>query len=910
MPKAKRSKVIPWSAAELRAPGAVRTYAGQTSTLVAVPIGGIGTGCVSLGGWGQLQDWEIYGRPGKGNLNEMAFFSLYAKPRGGHPVVKVLQGPTAGPRMGPAIPAFFKGGASGAWNRAHGAGLPHFRSGALTVRYPLAELSLRDPNFPLVPRLTAWNPFIPLNEDDSSIPCAIFQWEIANPSDVACDATLFMNLSNTIGFPEATGGKNSYRDDEGMRGLFFTTERHAPGSPRFGTMALATSHPRVTYLTHWKRGGWYDPLTDFWAQAQSGALDEGVAAESSGDAPGEPGSLGIRLSIPARGTRSATMVLAWHFPTQEHYWAKPDAEGRRPSWAPWYATKWTDAWDAARYALANLRRLESETRGFVDTLHSTTLPGHVVEAVSATSSILKSPTCLRLTGGEFWGWEGCNDADGCCAGTCTHVWNYQQMLPFLFPRLERGIRETDYAHNLHDNGHMSFRMPLPLGTPGSASYHAAADGQLGGIMKVYRDWRISGDDAWLARLWPSVKRSLQFAWVAWDRDRDGVMEAPQHNTYDIEFWGPNTMCGSFYLGALRAAEEMARALGDGQSAEKYAALFKRGSAWMDAHLWNGEYFVQRVDPNAGKNDLFARPVAEQGSGVDETGAPKYQYGAGCLSDQLLGQLFAEFLELGDLFDSAHIDGAMRSIYRYNWKRELFDHANPQRIYAQDEEPGLLLCTWPRGNPERFPFPYSDEVWTGIEYATAALAAYRGMVDESLAMVKAVRVRHDGATRNPFDEFECGHHYARAMASYAVLLALSGFVADLPHARLALRPRLSQSFFQCFFSVDSGWGLIGQEIPAKGPARYFVDVRYGSVKLSTLSVAALRGKPGQPARPGRPARPRSITATLGKAKVRAEARESSLAGEGKGAGASAPGMDLVLGRAVIVKPGKKLEIVVG
>jgi non-lysosomal glucosylceramidase len=871
-------------------PGAVRTYRDRQLDMVAVPLGGIGTGCVSLGGWGQLRDWEIYGRPGKGNINDAAFFTLSARPSGGKSVTKVLQGPGGGPRMGPPSAARFFDGASGKWGRAEGAGLPHFRTAELSVHYPFAELSLRDTTMPLRATLTAWNPFIPLNEDDSSIPCAVFQWEITNPTSSTIDATLFLNMTNTVGGADRTGARNVFRSAGPLRGMVFTTDKHAPDSLSYGTMAMLTSHRTVTYLNHWKRGGWFDPLTDFWAQACTGKLDETVPSESSGDLPGETGSIGLRFTLPAGGARTFPIVVAWHFPNQEMYWARPDAEGKRPAWKPWYATRWADAWDAAAYALAELPRLAKETHLYDEILRSSTLPGHVLEAVASTSSILKSPTCLRLTGGEFWAWEGCHDGDGCCDGSCTHVWNYQQTLSSLFPRLERGLRETDYAYNLHANGHMSFRTPLPLGTMGSDAFHAAADGQLGGVMKVYREWRISGDRDWLVRLWPSVKQALHFAWIAWDRDRDGVLEFPQHNTYDIEFWGPNTLCGSFYLGALRAAEEMALFLGESDAAATYRRTFESGRARMDKELWNGEYFVQKIDLAAGRDDLFKRPVAEQGIGTDEHGLPKYQYGSGCLSDQLLGQLFAEMLELGDLFDATHIDTASRSIFAHNWKPDLFDHANPQRIYAQDEEAGLLLCTWPDGRSERFPFPYSDEVWTGIEYTTAALLAYRGLVDEALAILKGLRERYDGSRRNPFDEFECGHHYARAMASYAMVLALSGFSADLPHGRIALHPRVSQADFRCFFSVDTGWGIVTQGLPRPGRARWGLDVMRGSLSVGVMSVPAPEG--GRGAAAGRAPR---ITARIGDTAIPATVVRTER------------GLDLALARRVTVRPGKGLRM---
>ena len=770
--------------------------------------------------------------------------------------------------------------------------MPHFPRCSFAAHYPFAELVLSDAKLPLRISLTAWNPFIPLNDRDSSIPCAVFQWTIVNPTRRPFDATLFVNLTNLVGFPETGGGLNELRDDGSIRGISFTNPRHPADSPLAGTMALATPHRSVTWLTRWIRGGWFDALTDFWRQASSGRLDESVGPETS--QPGHPdiSSLGLRFRLAPGATSTLPVLISWHRPVQEMYWDAAGPEGQRPRWNTFMASCWADAWEAAAYALAELPRLERETRRYDETLRSTSVPGFVLESVSATSSILKSPTCLRLPGGELWAWEGCHDRTGCCAGSCTHVWNYQQALPYLFPALERGLRETEYANSLAPDGHMLFRMPLPLGERGRHDSHAAADGQLGGVLKLYREWRVSGDDAWLARLWPAAKASLEYAWCSWDRDRDGVMEGLQHNTYDIEFWGPNTLCGSFYLAALRAGEKIARHLGDPASADRYRALFEQGRAWTDANLWNGEYYEQRVRPDAGADDPYRRPAADMGAGTDVAGQPKYQYGSGCLADQLLGQLFAELLELGDLYDRAHLDAAALAIFRYNWRNGFFDHANPQRVYAQDEESGLVLCTWPRGGRPAFPFPYSEEVWTGIEYTTAALLACRGLVNEALAVVKAVRERYDGSRRNPFDEFECGHHYARAMASWAVLLALTGFTADLPCRRLAFAPRVGSGSgrdFTAFFSVGTGWGLYRQRFTAKAAARYEVEVRYGTLILETLGVPEPPG--------GFPAGAR-VRALVG-------GREAAAS-----ISAAARGSDVHLSPARELRPGRTLIVEVG
>jgi len=271
----------------------------------------------------------------------------------------------------------------------------------------------------------------------------------------------------------------------------------------------------------------------------------------------------------------------------------------------------------------------------------------VLDAVSSQASILHSPTVLRLPDGTFYGFEGCHATSGCCEGSCTHVWNYAQTVAFLFPALERSLRDADYTYNLKDDGYMGFRLQLPLGSP-PASFHPAADGQIGGALKVYRDWHLSGDDAWLRRLWPKVKKALEYAWVHWDADRDGVMEGIQHNTYDIEFHGPNTMMGSFYLGALRAGEEMARYLGDMAAAEHYRAVYESGRARMEVLLFNGEYYRQLVDQDP---------------------ALKYQYGEGCLSDQMIGQWFAHLVGLGYLFEPEHVRSAIAAVFRHNWRTD-------------------------------------------------------------------------------------------------------------------------------------------------------------------------------------------------------------------------------------------------
>ncbi len=826
--------------------GPLAPYTGRKLSQIAFPLGGIGTGSVSLSGGGALIDWEIFNRPNIGSTMPYSFFTLWAQAKDEPPVCKVVQAPPQPP---------FSGGGAGTYrgfgfgvSRDNGAGLPHLRECVFHGEYPLARLDFADPDLPVDVTLHAFNPFIPLDADDSGLPAAIFHFELHNPGPKPVRVALAANLYNAVGYggegpfnaPPVGGSVNAYCDDDGVRGLLFSTSRYAAGDPRFGSMALSTWWAAVDRQTCWFRGAWFDALQKFWDEfSTTGALQDRVYDDPSPDGAGDVGSIVLKAEIAPGETVTLPVAITWYFPNFSKYWGKMPSgmdgnELPRPTWKNHYATRFADAWAVAGYIARNIARLHADTKRFHDTLFSSTLPPYVLDAVSSQMSTLKTTTCLRLTDGTFYGFEGCHTTAGCCEGSCTHVWNYAQTLAFLFPALERSMRSADYTYNLGEDGHMGFRIQLPLGTP-PWDFHAAADGQMGGLLKVYRDWKLGGDDEWLRSIWTQVTKSLAYAWVAWDIDRDGVMEGVQHNTYDIEFWGPNSLMGSFYLGALRAAEEMARYLGEAERAAEYRALYERGRAKMDADLFNGEFYVQHVNREAYKTSPLA---LEQSMGGQVPGDPKYQYGAGCLSDQLLGQWLATLVGLGHLFDGEHVRKTLQSIFDYNWRTDFWDHANAQRVYALNDEKGLLLCTWPHGGRPELPFPYSDEVWPGFEYQVASHLIYEGLVDEGLSIVKGLRERFDGERRNPWNEFECGSHYARSMASWGLLTALSGFEFDAGRGYLGFTPRLKAENFRCFWSMGSGWGYFEQKHDAQG-WKVTLAVEYGELALKTLRLGTVQ-----------------------------------------------------------------------
>ena len=799
-----------------------RSFSGQGLAMISFPLGGIGTGSVGLSGRGGLVDWEIFNRPNIGSYYPRTFPLIWAREKGKQPVCRVLQSPALPP---------YQGGGGGDPHLA-GEGLPHMDSCTFQGEYPFAWLQFKCRRLPVEVSLEAYNPFIPNDPEASGFPAAILRYSVTNQTTNPVDATVAWSLLNMVGTLGVAERDPNYRDVEfgygqnvnqqveraGVRGLQFLSHKYPVDHPRSGSMALVTPNRSVTLLRYWLRAPWFTPMHDFWDRFSPTGLFKDREYPPSEEGQTDAGAVGVRLHLKPGESKTATFYLTWFFPNFEKYWHDCGTKGccepktAKPTWRNHYAKRFKSALDVAVQLHKDEADLYKRSHQFHEALFKSTLPSTVLDAVSSQMSILKTATCIRLTDGAFYAFEGCAPMAGCCEGSCTHVWNYQQALPFLFPSLERSMRSADYHYNLREDGSMCFRLQLPHGAKPN-DFHACADGQMGGVMKTYRDWKISGDDQWLKGLWPDVKKSLEFAWAHWDKNRNGVMDEIQHNTYDIEFQGPNPLIACFYLGALEAGARMAEHLGENDSARTYREIAVKGRNYVESKLYNGDYLIQRHDPEK---------------------APQYQFGTGCLSDQLLGQCMASLIGLGELLDNKIIRKTLLSIFRNNWKKELKDHANMQRVYALNDESGLVLCTWPKGGRERVPFPYSDEVWTGFEYQVASHLFYEGFIEEGLCIVKGARDRHDGIRRNPWDEFECGHHYARAMSSYGLLLALSGFRFDRGRGMIGFEPRLNRENFNCFWSLEGCWGTYTQ-VESSSAELHLVD---GSFDIATLELPGL------------------------------------------------------------------------
>lgn len=805
-------------------------YQGETLNRVAFPIGGLGAGMFCLEGTGAISHMSVRNKPDV--FNEPGMFGAIAV-KGEKTTAKILEGPA---------PDWKRFGQPNSGNGSGGSiyGLPRFDKATFLARFPFGHISLDDAEYPLSAEVRGWSPFIPGDADNSGLPCGALEYKFRNKSKQSLDCVFSFHSKNFM--KHADGGINTVRPI--TQGFILANEGTEDKPSLQGSFAIVTDQENTVVDHCWFRGGWFDPLTMTWDTIRKGEVKSVDPVES-----GVPGaSVYVPFSLNAGEESTIRVLMSWYVPSTELRFGEDATEEEKcdpasgccgssaalgaevaskeyfaGKFKPWYSNRFKDISDVATYWKDHYQDLLTRSERFSEAFYASTLPPEVVEAIAANLTILKSPTVMREYDGRLWSFEGCGDTWGCCHGSCTHVWNYAQAIPHLFPALERTLRHTEFCESQDAQGHQTFRANLPIRPP-KHEFHAAADGQLGGIMKVYREWRISGDNSWLEKMYPLAKVSMDYCIRTWDPRNKGIIEEPHHNTYDIEFWGPDGMCTSFYLGALTSMIEMGKFLSKKKDVAFYKKLYDNGRKFLETELYDGEYFYQKIQvtglnapsPIEAAQKTMVGKYSEEAQALLEKEGPKYQYGTGCLSDGVLGAWIARMCGLTDPFDRSKIESHLMAVYKNNLKHDLSDHANPQRpSYAFGDEGGLLLCSWPKGGKLSLPFVYSDEVWTGIEYQVASHLMLMGNVEEGLDIVRTCRDRYDGRRRNPFNEYECGHWYARALASYGLMQGLTGVRYDALEKTLHVDSKVGD--FTSFLATEAGFGTVtlkGDEVSVK------------------------------------------------------------------------------------------------
>jgi len=813
-----------------------------------MPLGGIGTGSVALCGDGSLRQWQIVNQVNHEAFLPHSFFAIYVQPTGpaagDRPVARVLQSAALYDdesfQPAPSVSDHIVPQEA----RRLLEQLPGVESTEFVGEYPIAQVRYLDEGLPLQLELEAYSPFIPLNPRDSGLPAVVFTFTARNGNPETLHFSLLATLQNGVGWdglspvagvvcPCYGGNGNSVVHLPRLTAIDMGMVGRPHDDAHFGRMTLATLDSQATYLCQW------DSLEELWHDfAADGRLHN--AEDSTPSTPGRTwnGALAVSGTLLPREETRMTFLLTWYFPNRYVNWDQSmlGIEDHKSKF--WLGNRYSEWFDSSlavvEYLRHNFDRLQEETRRFRRAFHDSSLPYYLLDAISSQTSTIRTPTCLWAEDGRFYGFEGCCGAStthcclsGCCPLNCTHVWNYEMALSRLFPSLERTMRETDLEIQQHASGYVPHRTVVPLYLPRawdrpiSGPAHPALDGELGTVLKAYREYRTCGDANWLGRMWPHLKLLMDYILEEHDSDGEGVIEGEQPNTYDISIYGANTFIGTLFLAALRAAEEMAKLQGEREAAQRYHQRYEKGRERLAARLWNGEYFIQDVD-------------------LEEY--PEQNWGLGCHADQLLGQWWAHLLDLGYLLPQEQVKGATEAVFRHNFREGFGGHLQRPRAFVCEDEQGLLNCSWPHGGRPEVPTLYSDEVWTGIEYEVAGLLLSEGFTQEALRLVWAGRERQDGTRRSPWNEVECGDHYVRAMSSWALLEIASGYRYDAAQGSIAFAPRLTWEDFRCFFVTARGWGTFAQRI-TEGQQVETLEIVWGELDLRALAFAC-EGAPAE------------------------------------------------------------------
>ena len=499
-------------------------YRGNKQRSVCFPLGGLGSGCIGLTGWGSFKNFEIFGKPNKESYNGFTHFAVRTEENGKPIDCRVLSGDCPGPYIG------YAEGLGSGLDRHSTAGFPHFQECVFDGEFPIATLSFRDEGCPLIFRLRAFNPFIPLQSADSSLPVAMFELEVKNPTSRQLSTVVGLSLGNPL-----PGRRVHFAGAEPYPNVLLKTEDGE------NSLCVACDGEDCSVYPYWLRSGWYDSAGDYW-QAFSGSKEFVNYSYPPQDGYEDNATVTARLDLPAGAKRKVRFAIAWYVPVYVNPVApirsdaelKPEYRGKVSDYdalnhiKKYYATKFGNAGEAAFYALKNFNRLYRETDKFRRALFGSTIPRPILEAVSRNLAILKSATFIRMEDGFLYGFEGTGRDYGSCDGNCSHVYNYAYALAFLFPDLERQFREAEFVDNLDANGKMSFRVMLPRKEHLPWGFRACCDGQFGAVIKLYRDYLLSGDIDWVKSLWKNVKLAISYAWSAqnpdrWDPQKTGIL---------------------------------------------------------------------------------------------------------------------------------------------------------------------------------------------------------------------------------------------------------------------------------------------------------------------------------------------------------------------------------------------------
>lgn len=771
---------------------------------IGMPVGGIGCGCIYLGGDGRLWLWDVFNKNQTGVIyknvkwhEKIQFNFDFLRPFDGanyvEPVKDVRpleQGFALRIEVGGKI--IVKKLQANDWEEV-----------SFEATYPMATVRYSDKSVPVAITLRGYSPFIPLNAEDSGLPVTILSFTVENKASAAANVTVTGWLENKSSIYSADSPEY-FRVNEAASGEGFSCVTGSSGSYNWvdETFTHAGDHGNFC-LASFNEGTKVN--TDALGEISEAFFDKENTTKVKIEQRKAIASVGNRATVSPGGSTELHYAIAWYFPNLSFELLKE--EGGR-----YYANQFKSSTDVIKYVRHNFERLAGETKTWCDTWYKqSTLPYWFLERTFLNISTLATTTVHRFQSGRFYAWEGV----GSCPGTCNHVWQYAQAVGRIFPSLERDTRErVDLGIAFHDDGHIGFR--------GEYDTQPAIDGQAGRILGIFREHQMSADSAFLTRNWAKTKHAIEFL-LAQDTNGDGMTDTQLENTLDAKWPGEIAWIVGLTLAAVKAGERMAEEMNDTAFASTCRQYVNNGVANMEKHLYNGEYFIHRPDAQKGRTVIGSYNT--------------------CHIDQVYGQSWAYQVGLGRILDRPKTVSALKALWKYNFTTDvgpyLKDH-HGGRPYALPGEGGMIMNTNPKneevpyGVKDAWQVTYFHECMSGFEHQVAAHMMAEGMVEESLILTRAIHDRYHAAKRNPFNEVECSDHYARAMASYGTFITASGFTYHGPSGSIGFEPKLRKENFKAAFTAAEGWGTY-EQIKSGKQQDHRVELKYGRLSLRDIRL---------------------------------------------------------------------------
>ena len=800
--------------------GTPTIFKGEYLEAIQFPVGGIGTGCIQYDGSAVPRYWQIFNNMTHDFIPN-SFFAIRVKSNDGVST-RALQTKEV-------------------------AGFPAMKELNASSKFPFLSYRFID-DIAVDVGLDVYNPFIPTDLKNSGIPAAFYTITLKNKSSEPLEISLLASQQNSVGFsriPKITegdsfaerfqksinrkavvGNKSDYYGNNRnrieklrnmsmllMEGDFNSDDEH------FGAMALML----LSDVDDVQGNAGIEYNDDFHNDFKTSG-DIKTKSKSKRSIEGETwaGALNAKITLAPGERKEMEFALVWYFPNGLNgghldswdAWGKGTWEGQ----GNYYANYWYDIQQLSGYIIDNHRWLKTTTATFSESLYKTNLPFWLIERLGNQLAILKSRTIFHDKNNYVGLWEGCGAGDGSCAGNCNHVWHYAQAHARLFPQMGRKIKEQSFKA-VKSNGQIPYRQPN--GSP-------AFDGQCGDIIGAYREYLLSNNDSWIKTMYPNIKKAMNYLIVNHDEDKDGwLSDAPKHTTYDASMTGNPSILTSLYLTALSASAEMAKVAGDIEQAEEWQGIAVSSGKLQNDRLWNGEYFIQIPGDNRATD-----------------------YENGCMTDQLLGQWWADQLNFDTLYPNYRIFSATRSVFQFNFKSNLNNHIQVSRKFAKPDEAGMVGTTWPGNDRTKYASGYSDEIWTSYEYTIGASLIKYGLFKEAFILLRSGYDRYNGKLKtgyktdngwgnfgfsgNPFGDDECGQFYSRALSNWSVLLATQGFQYNGPQKTIGFNPRWKPENHKSFFSTAQGWGNFSQQRNSVQQTNT-IELLFGELDLKQVSL---------------------------------------------------------------------------